>query len=315
VVALLGVVVVHQRQASAQRDDVDEISRAFQRADCAAARTALDSARTRPMIYGDRAPVPDGALDQVAQCGELDAAAALAADGRAEDAVAAYVRYLREHPGTPLARVVPNRLGTVLREEEPQAGTGVCRDLAAVVAAGDLAPDVSFPRLFTDCGVKLAGGDRAADREGARTLLTEVRTAYPASSQRERAVTAEARARVALSPRDGTMTSPYRVSGPSKGALVKYVNHTPWPAVLAMSGADDGRVIELTACPTCELYEEGSNGPADCESDGAQAVTIELPPGTYRVAIQYEGENTPPANSGRWTLSKGRYAECYYALE
>ena len=82
-----------------------------------------------------------------------------------------------------------------------------------------------------------------------------------------------------------------------------------------MSGAKDGRVVELGGCPACELYEETSNGPRNCESDGAKAVTIELAPGTYRVAIQYVGDNAPPDNSGDWTLSKGRYAECYYGIK
>jgi hypothetical protein len=63
------------------------------------------------------------------------------------------------------------------------------------------------------------------------------------------------------------------------------------------------------------MYEESTNGPENCESDGAKAATIDLAPGSYRVAIEYVGENAPPDNSGRWTLSKGRYAECYYGIK
>jgi len=130
-----------------------------------------------------------------------------------------------------------------------------------------------------------------------------------------RAATAEARTRVLLSAGDGTMSSPYRIEGVSTLSSVRYVNHTPWPAVLAVSGAKAGRVVELPGCEKCDLYEESSNGPTDCESDGAEAVTIDLAPGSYRVAIQYVGDNAPPGNSGRWTLSRGKYAECYYGIK
>jgi hypothetical protein len=314
-VLVVGVIVVHLRQTSAQKDDIAEISAAFQRSDCAGAQAALDSARTRTVLLGGRADVPDGALDRIDQCGEVERARRLAADGKSAEAVTAYLGYLRDHQASPLARVVTERLARALREDGAKVTLGLCRDLATVVDAGDLDRNEEFPDLFIDCGVKLADSDRDGDREGARVLLTEVRTAYPGSGDRDRAAAAEARARVELSPGGGTMTSPYRVSGPAKGATVRYVNHTPWPAVLAMSGAKDGRVVQLAGCAGCELYEETSNGPADCESDGAKAVTIDLSPGEYRVAIQYEGDNTPPGNSGRWTLSKGRYTECYYAIK
>jgi hypothetical protein len=314
-VLVVGVVVVHLRQSSAQKDDIAEISAAFQRADCSGAVAALDSARTRTVIFGGRAQIPAGTLDRITQCAEVDRARAFGEAGKNDEAVVAYLSYLREHRGSPLARIIPDRLGRALRDGDTEITTGLCRDLAAVVAAGDLAPNDEFPDFFTDCGVKLAAGTGQDDRKGARALLTEVRTSYPDSRDLGRAAVAEARARVALGPDDGTMTSPYRVSGPSNGASVRYVNHTPWPAVLAMSGAKDGRVVELGGCPECELFDEASNGPPDCESDGAKAVTIDLDPGDYRVAIEYEGENTPPGNSGRWTLSKGRYAECYYAIK
>jgi hypothetical protein len=314
-VAAGGVVVVHTRQASQQRADVAEISAAFRRGDCPGAVAALDSARSRTLLYGDREPAPPAALAQVEQCAALDEARVLADDGKTDDAIAAYLGVLADGEASPLGAVVTDRLGRLLRDDGTPATSDLCRDLAAAVDGGRLTPHETFPQLFTDCGVKLAASRRTADREGARALLSEVRTSYPKSPVLERAAVAEARTRVALSPDEGTMTSPYRISGPSKQASVRYVNHTPWPAVLAMSGAKDGRVVELGGCPTCELYDETSNGPEPCESDGAKAVTIQLKPGTYRVAIEYVGDNAPPDNSGTWTLSKGRYAECYYGIE
>lgn len=309
------VVVVHVRQAARQRADVAAISAAFQRGDCSGAVAALDAARTRNLLYGGRAPVPQEALDQVAQCGFLDQARILGDGGKSGEAVAAYLTYLKDNESSPLGRLVTDRLGRVLQEGEPPVTTGLCRDLATVVDAGQLAPNETFPELFTDCGVKLAASRRTADREGARALLSEVRTSYPKAPQLARAGVAEAKARIALGPKNGTMTSPYRVAGAAKQASVRYVNHTPWPAVLAVAGFRTGRVVELGGCPTCELYDEASNGPQQCESDGAKAVTIELRPGTYRVSIQYGGDNAPPDNSGKWTLSKGRYAECYYGIK
>ena len=82
-----------------------------------------------------------------------------------------------------------------------------------------------------------------------------------------------------------------------------------------MSGAKDGAVVQLEGCPACELYDETTNGPEDCESDDAKAATLKLRPGAYRVAIEYVGDNAPPDNSGRWTLKQGRYAECYYGIK
>ena len=315
VLTVAGAVLVHVRQAALQRDDISEISAAFQRADCPGAIAALDSARHRTILYGRRTPVPAGPLDQVEQCAELDKARGLADDGTPAAAVAAYLEYLKDHRAPPLGRVVPDRLGRVLRDGNPPITAGLCRDLADVVAADELAPHETFPPFFTDCGVKLAASPKTADREGARALLGEVRVSYPTSPLLARAGVAEARARVELSPDGGTMTSPYRIAGASKRSSVRYVNHTPWRAVLAMSGAKEGRVVELAGCPGCELYDETSNGPAKCESNGAKATTIELTPGTYRVAIQYVGDNAPPDNSGRWTLSQGKYAECYYGIK
>ena len=309
------VVVVHLRQAARQRADVAEITAAFQRGDCPGAAAALASARSRPLLYGNRAAVPQPALDQVSQCGRLDQARVLGEGGKADEAIAAYLDYLKDNESSPLGGIVTDRLGRVLRDGEPPVTSGLCRDLATVVEADQLSAHESFPELFTDCGAKLAASTRTADREGARALLSEVRTTYPQAPQLERAAVAEAKARIALSPDDGTMTSPYRISGSAKQASVRYVNHTPWPAVLAVSGAKAGRVVELGGCPACELYEETSNGPQNCESNGAKAVTIELAPGRYRVAIQYVGDNAPPDNSGAWTLSKGRYAECYYGIK
>jgi hypothetical protein len=309
------VVVVHIRQASRQRADIAEITAAFQRGDCPGASAALAAARSRTLLYGNRAAVPQAALDQVGQCGRLDQARVLGDGGKDDQAIAAYLDYLKDNEQSPLGRIVTDRMGRVLRDGEPPATSGLCRDLATVVAADQLAAHETFPELFTDCGVKLAASTRSADRKGARALLSEVRTTYPQAPQLERAGVAEAKARIALSPDGGTMTSPYRVSGAAKQASVRYVNHTPWAAVLAVSGAKDGRVVELGGCPTCELYEETSNGPRNCESNGAKAVTIELAPGKYRVAIQYVGDNAPPDNSGEWTLSKGRYAECYYGIK
>jgi hypothetical protein len=314
-VVVAGAVVVHVRQSALQRDDIREISAAFQRADCPGAVAAFDSARNRTILYGSRTPVPAGALDQVEQCGELDRARGLADDGEPADAVAAYLQYLKDHRASPLGRVIPDRLGRVLRDGDPPITSGLCRDLADVVAADELAPHETFPPFFTECGLKLADGSRTEDRERARSLLGEVRRVYPTSSVADRAATAEARTRVLLGGDDGTMSSPYRVEGVSSLASVRYVNHTPWPAVLAVSSAKAGRVVELPGCENCDLYDESSNGPTDCESDGAEGVTIDLSPGAYRVAIQYVGDNAPPDNSGRWTLSRGKYAECYYGIK
>jgi len=314
-VAVAGAVVVHVRQAALQRDDIREISVAFQRADCPGAVAAFGSASHRTLLYGSRTPVPAGALDQVEQCGELDKARDLADDGKPAEAVAAYLQYLKAHRGSPLGRIVPDRLGRVLRDGDPPITSGLCRDLADVVAADELAPHETFPPLFTECGLRLADGSRTVDRERARTLLGEVRRVYPTSSVADRAATAEARTRVSLGAEKGTMTSPYRVEGVSTLASVRYVNHTPWPAVLAVSGTKVGRVVELPGCEKCGLYDETSNGPTDCESDGAEAVTLDLQPGSYRVAVQYVGDNAPPDNSGRWTLSRGKYAECYYGIK
>jgi hypothetical protein len=314
-VAVAGAVVVHVRQSALQRDDIRGISTAFQRADCPGAVAALDAARHRPILYGSRAPVPAGALDQVEQCGVLDKARALADDGKSAEAVAAYLKYLKDHRASPLGRVVPDRLGRVLRDGDPPITQGLCRDLADVVAADELAPNETFPPLFTECGLRLADGSRTADRQRARTLLGEVRQVYPTSSVAARAATAEARTRVLLGGDDGTMVSPYRVEGVTTLASVRYVNHTPWAAVLAVSGAKGGRVVELPRCEKCDLYDESTNGPTECESDGAEGVTIDLAPGSYRVAIQYTGDNAPPDNSGRWTLSRGKYAQCYYGIK
>ena len=314
-VVVAGAVLFHVRQSALQKDDIREIGAAFQRADCPGAVAAFDAALHRTILYGSRTPIPAGAQEQVEQCGELDKARALADDGKGADAIAAYLQYLKDHHASPLGRVVPDRLGRVLRDGNPPVTAGLCRDLADVVAAGELAPHETFPPFFTDCGLKLAGGSRTADRQRARELLGEVRRVYPKSSVAERAATGEARARVLLGADDSTMTSPYRVEGVSRLASVRYVNHTPWPAVLAVSGAKSGRVVELPGCEKCDLYDEASNGPADCESDGAEAVTIDLAPGSYRVAIQYGGDNAPPDNSGRWTLSRGKYAECYYGIK
>jgi hypothetical protein len=311
----IGVIVVHFRQAAEQRADVREISAAFQRGDCPGAVSALGSARSRTIIYGEREPVPAAALEQVAQCAELDKARRLAEEGETAEAIAAYLAYVKDNLTSPLSRAVPDRLGRVLRDGEAPVTTTLCRDLAAVVADDGLAPHETFPAFFTDCGVKLAASRRTGDREGARALLGEVRRVYPKSPEAARAVTVEARARVLLGADDGTMASPYRVEGVDTVASVRYVNHTPWPAVLAVSGGKTGRVVELGACGDCKLYEDGSNGPENCESNGAKATTINLAPGTYRVAIQYVGDNAPPDNSGRWTLSKGKYAECYFGLK
>jgi hypothetical protein len=314
-VVVAGAVVVHMRQSALQRGDIREITAAFQRADCPGAVAAFYSARNRTILYGSRTPVPAGALDQVEQCGQLDDARELADDGNAADAVAAYLEYLKAHRASPLGRVIPDRLGRVLRDGDLPITTGLCRDLADVVEADDLAPHETFPTLFTECGLRLAEGSRTDDRERARTLLGEVRRVYATSPVAERATTAEARTRVQLGGDDGTLAPPYRVEGVSTLASVRYVNHTPWPAVLAVSGAKDGRVVELPGCEKCDLYEESSNGPTNCETDGAEGVTIDLTPGSYRVAIQYVGENAPPDNSGRWTLSRGKYAQCYYGIE
>jgi hypothetical protein len=313
VVLVVGAIAVHVWQAARQRGDVAAVTAAFQRGDCPGAVSALAAARGRSFLSGG-SEVPTATLDQIDQCRDLEAARALGDSGKSGEAIAAYLDYLEAHTSSPLGRVVPDRLGRVLRDGGAPITPELCRDLAAVVAAHGLAPHETFPEFFTDCGVKLAAGPDDADRAGARALLGEVRTSYPRSPVLKRAATAEAKARVALGPDGGTMTSPYRVSGPAKRASVRYVNHTPWVAVLAVSGAKEGRVVQLAACPSCELYEESTNGPENCESDGAKAATIDLAPGSYRVAIEYVGENAPPDNSGRWTLSKGRYAECYYGI-
>src|SRR4051812_1951974 len=171
-VVALGVVLVHVHQASQQRADVRGVSAAFQRGDCPGAVAALDSARSRALVYGNRAPVPAAALDQVEQCGELDRARLLGDAGKSGEAIAAYLDYLKGHRASPLGRVVPDRLGRVLRGGTAPVTAALCRDLGTVVEADGLAPHETFPELFTDCGVKLAGSPRTADREGARALLS-----------------------------------------------------------------------------------------------------------------------------------------------
>jgi hypothetical protein len=304
-------VVVDRYLRAARADDAAGVLAAAARGDCTTVAAAYRGATAGPVLPLRRPPVAADVTRAAADCRDLARVDALAASGRRDEALNAYLEFRRVHRFSPLYGHVPDRVGKVLRAGRLTPARETCVRLAQVSAPGDVpAPADTMPRLLTTCGELLAASRDKNNRERdlGQSLLRTVRREYAGSPEAPRAEALEAA--LLVQPPDARLTigPPEPVPGGPAGRgwmQVVYQNHTPGIMTLAISGPGGGRVVELPACSTCPELD----GNADCTPRGHTAV-VTLPAGTYRVWVLLTEPEWGWTWSGTWRLGPGAYGDC-----
>jgi hypothetical protein len=312
IVVLAGAIALgDNRLRAAREDDAEEVLAAVQRGDCAAAAAAHDGATTGTTLPGRRPAVSADVGRAAKDCRDLAKIDAVAASGQHVKAIRDYVEFRRVHVFSPLYKQVPHRIRDIVNAGKLGSDRDSC-DVVSLVLGDNLPGKVvdALPALLASCAQLYAetAGPADGDYFAAYTMLETLRKEYGQSAEARRAEALEASLRVKTGPTSNRVRTPPRVGGGSKLAEVRYVNHGPGTMVLSMSGPRGGRVVEVKGCADCPRLESRSAG--SCDNHGAASADISLPPGTYRVKLEYIDSDGAYAWTGSWKLRAGQYAQC-----
>lgn len=311
IVVLAGAIAVgDNRLRAAREDDAGRVLAAVQRGDCAAAAAAHDRVMTGTTLPGRRPAVSADVARAAKDCRDLAKIDAVAASGQHVKAIRDYVEFRRVHVFSPLYKQVPFRVADVINAGKLRPDRESCS--AVGLALDEKLPGEvdALPAVLASCAALYAESAGPADGDyfAAYSMLETLRKDYSQSAEARRAEALEASLRVKTGPTSNRVRTPPRVGGGSKLAEVRYVNHGPGTMVLSMSGPRGGRVVEVKGCADCPRLESRSAG--SCDNHGAASADISLPPGTYRVKLEYIDSDGAYAWTGSWKLRAGQYAQC-----